>query len=167
MQDKRAALVALIQATLDAHGTDPWTVEHRFRKDPLSGLISANDIKAIMGDPIRYCRLAYVGASDAADSDLSISFDVAQARQVFAVYLWMQYEDASTYASSSQALFDAATENDPGGLMPTLRERNYLTAGGQTVYLLNPSDYIVLPEPVHMADTDYRAHFASFFITVL
>ena len=84
-----------------------------------------------MGAPIRYCVVFDAGfRASENDGDVSIREIPERTQDAFFVQLWHGYQDAASYAASSQAAFDAI-RSGAGSLLQTLRQTPWLEAAGE------------------------------------
>ncbi len=171
MADKRQALLDLIQQLATAQGV-PFA-KTRFRADDLLLGASANlDRAAILGRPISYLRVSWVGAPDSIpDSGAPTTNWQGQQTQVphsFRVVIKLEYEHAEAYEDSSQYRFDRLLEgtDNPEGLLPYFRRAPAIEIGGQVCELSRPQDLAIptLPEPIE--PPRLYAHYAEFTITI-
>lgn len=172
MVTKRQALAEVIEETLndvliDEGDPNLFRVVQRFQVKVLRSDANKVDRDLIMGNPIRYVRVAWMGNEDPVPQDSNAFGATVQPRHEFAVFIWFEYEDADTYQGSSQRVWDRLMEGvSPTGLLPLLRENGGLEDdNGNLAYLYDPTDVIVPDAPIHMGDEDF-VHFAQFFITV-
>ena len=174
MAEKRAALAALVLEVLRLHDAG-FAVEERIRQGTLDGADRADRV-ALMGDPARYAEVDYAGE----DEEATPAGYGAQSvpGHAFRVRVWVGYADQSTYAASSQALFDRVTESRTAaapGLLHLLRVQPYLTVatagGGRTCELGRPAE-VDVPELTVLSFSDGTqgrpelAHQCAFTITV-
>jgi hypothetical protein len=113
-RDKQEALTGLCEEILTA--VRPGLRSSARYRDVGTGR-SAQD--EIMGDPVYYLETYFAPdqASRTVDTLQGAASEVAHA---FQVSLWLEYEDADTYARSSQADYEELVEG-PSGLLTTLR----------------------------------------------
>lgn len=170
MKDKRAALAKLITETLDEHLVDSTTFrgDVRFREAVFSSHAERAEREAIMGKPVRYWRLAWLGDDPRLEADVFGDDTYDDVPHRFACQLWLAYSDARTYAQSSDALWSALLEGtDPAmpGLFVKLRETAVLSVGDYAPQLGAPEDAGVDDAPRNLGD-GMLCHYAQFFITV-
>ena len=162
MMNKQAALQALILATLDAHaGVRGFTVVTEMAE--IMEVQAAADITAIMGDPVEYVRIAFLGEGPFDDGDLSPDESLNVPHAQFGVYIYFLYT-----AGTSTSVWNNMLEKTsaPLGLMQRLRTgAKAIDAGGERGHMANYSNYLVNDEPVPLGD-DLFVHYAQFFIEI-
>lgn len=162
MMNKRAALQALVLATLDAHvGVNGFTVVTEMPE--IMTVQTPGDINAIMGDPVEYVRIAFLGETPFDDDDLSPDESLNLPHAQFGVYIYFQFT-----AGTSPDIWDNMLEKTsaPLGLMHRLRTgTKAIDAGGERGHMANYTNYLVNDEPVPLGD-DLFAHYAQFFIEI-
>ena len=162
MMNKQAALQALILATLDAHaGVSGFTDVTEMPE--IKEVQAAADILAIMGDPVEYVRIAFLGEGPFDDDDLSPDESLNVPHAQFGVYIYFQFT-----AGTSPDIWNNMLEKTsaPLGLMQRLRTgAKSIDAGGERGHMSNYTDYLVNDEPVPLGD-DRFAHYAQFFIEI-
>ena len=150
------------RSTLQAVDSD-WNVESRFRLTERAANTIRNDI---MGDPIKYVRILFVG--DVEDSDRFQNEDLAgrkfEGAYSFLFQGWREFDDQDTYAGSptenwDNSIWDPNPEDDPDGLVPHFR-----AAVGMT---LNSGTHVAFDQPSDVQN-DFRelgdkiAHYFEF-----
>ncbi|MEQ9091789.1 MAG: hypothetical protein RIE52_11905 [Balneola sp.] len=110
MTDKRDALVALMETTLQAFDAN-YTVTDRLRLATLVGS-NRNARVSVMGENYTYCEVMY--RSPLGQGDASAGNTRFRRRHGFSIRIWYKYEDNDVYANSSQATWDNIVESSTG-----------------------------------------------------
>lgn len=175
---KRDALVHVCTEALEAIRPGlKWDIHYQAATDLAAG---SRERKRVMGDPTYY--LLVLPESNRVPDELGAEDSMRRAFKSihsFAVKLWLAYEDADEYASSSQAAWDALIEgNDEApGLLYQLRQTGqigYQPLGENGDPAGNPKAVSVgFPEEVFTGITDLdrsghtKEHYLEFVIDVL
>jgi hypothetical protein len=137
----------------------------RFREVP-SGRRAQNQA---IGDPAYYLE-TWLPAEGSSETTDVLEGEALEVRHRFVVSLWLEYEDADSYAASSQATYEKLVEAE-NGLLPTLRGHPEPRLPGRTGPLWPGGASVGQPEGVqepivNLDNQGRKAHLLRFAIGI-
>jgi hypothetical protein len=129
--DKREALVAFIESTLEAAQAGV-RVESRFRKRRTAQKAERDEV---MGDPPYYAEVQREGYRPGESNSPTTGGAPRQPAHEYGVKLYYGYEDADERKASWDALVEGSA-----GLLLTLRQKESIDDDSGTYHLSQPSD---------------------------
>lgn len=157
--DKRAALVDLIESTLQTVERGV-TVVDRFRV-ARTGQKSERD--EVMGAPPYYVEVKREGYDASQSTARSTGRAPYKPAHVYGIKVWYGYEDTDERKKAWDQLIEGQQ-----GLLPTLRQQEAVTAGGDTFELRQPQDVMEWEVSLSTRGPDGElAFFCEFSITAV
>jgi hypothetical protein len=170
MREKRQELSDYIQGIATANGI---TLNIEFRpREKFIDMDSPKERNKVMGNPVRYVRIAHVGSPNGSDYPQStngrttINNADRAAVHEFRVFLYYEYQDNDSYNRSSQKEFEDLIEGS-NGILPNLREAQGFQKDGVYAFSSRPFNIVIpsLPRPLGNSERVY-SHYLEFTINI-
>lgn len=162
MKIKRDLLKDFVATTLQAHDPD-YTVVDRLRMATFQQTSRAERIQ-IMGESYAYAEVLH-RPQQTPEGQRSAKSTTRNKHHTYDVFVWYKYEDADSYANSSQKLWDDITYG-PGGLIMSLEDKPYLEDGSGNQYTVSNPRNQQSHEVVIDSNPLELAHFMNFQIRI-